>query len=498
MIHQFARGLLQSIFSVRTLCGVLIIVGYELVHVAGESQQKDVNGWDALFPSLTDSLTVVVVGLSWWLLWVIPVAGSLARDDQLIRHGSIPRATFSGLAFLGGVLSGFGVLLAGASIGVGASLGLPATWSASASGFADGTPSAYASAAFAQHFADPVSAIVSVAAFSALGFLVIAAVAVSVSCRGQGRTASALTIGLALWTMICSFSPVPISMPADTSLTVSLGWALAAPGGLLIGVAWLIGGCVVAAAGMLVPLDLRVLLPAAAGRATSIVVLTAIAIIASINAGQRAREQGVPLVTAFFAGTHGDIVSYLLIGLIPAIFATSFLARNANIAEVGLLYGALRHGSYRRWLSAALVRELEWAVILTLIVTGIVTLATSSGLGHSGSSSEMVEAAASGAAGLLAATLLQVVIAAALTWAGAALSASWPISIGLMLALGYWFPSGMSFLNIFAPYSLAQDAFEPVTTITAASTAMLAAIALFVATLTRATPQNANFLAQST
>lgn len=491
-MRQFRAGLIQSLLSIRTIVAALGIGAYGLVHLAGIHPDPGINAWDALMSAMTDSTTVVVIGLIWWLTWLIPAIFAISQPEQLIRHGSFSRAVNTSLRSLLGSLTALVLLATMLLIGEGAKLGLSLAWSPAASRTLDGVPSAFSAAGFAHSFSTPIVAVLAALGYATAGFLLIAGVVLATAARGRARAACITAVVIVTWTLICSSSPITIPTPIDTSLTVSLGWALATPGGVTTAFAWwLLAGAWVLWS--IRPARARLGIVPLAGRGTSFLVLLGVAAAGVLNAMNRAPMQGTGVASAFYAGPYGDIQSYLLVAVIPIGFATIFLSRIAETAEGSLIYQALRRGSFRNWLLSALSRELVWATLLAGsigILVGTASLVQSRGL-----SPDDLTYLVTGTAGVLAATLLGSAVAALLIWTAASPPLTWPVAAGSALAIGYWFPPDAGWLNVFAPYGAPQDAFQPATPAIATMCAFVVAAATATAAALRAVPTNAEQIA---
>lgn len=483
MTHRFFAGLVQSLLSLRTLIAVVAIGAYGLVTVAaGTGLGPEINAWDVMTPALTDSTTVVIIGLSWWLSWLIPEVLRVGQCQRLIRSGSARHAVCTTLAFLAGCLTTAVVLVGLVFLAEGACVGLSTRWSGPALHFTDGTPSAFSAPGLARFFANPVLAVIATTLYAAMGFLILAAAVLAIAARGHGTAASANAISIVLWVTVCSFSPLPIPVGIDASLTVSLGWALVTPGGLGIAAIWWTFGLAATFLLTFRPAR-RHVLALVSGRAFSTTALLCLAGLGVLNAATHSPGQGMSTPAAFFAGAYGDVASYVLVAAVPLAFATGFIARIADAAEGPLLYQALRRGSYRRWLSTTFRRELGWAAGTAIGIGIVVTIGTLVTERTVGSNDAVV--LATGTAGLLAAMILCCALAAMMVWAPLPPSTVWPIVVGCAFIGGYAVPSGLGWLNVVAPYGFPVDTFRPAVPLAATICTLLTAIGIFSVTSLR-------------
>lgn len=492
IIRSFTRGFVGSATSFRTAIAVIAVGAYGIVHLAGVTPDQNMNAWDLMLPAATDSTAIGLIGVCWWLSWVIPVVLACTHEHTLVRYGSPVRAVLSTLTLLAGALTAY-ALLVGVILGAeGARFGFPLQWSRIALHFVDGVPSAFSAAGFARFFPTPIIALASAVLFAAVGMLVAGALVLSVGARGHRRTAIVLAVGLAIWWIVCGFSPIAIPVPIDASLTISLGWALATPGGVVTALAWWTIGVALATV-VACRRSIRVLLRSAlVARAGILIATCGIAVVAVINAGVRSQAQDVGVAAGFYAGAYGDMISYLLVAIMPAAYATAFLARAADAVDGAVIYQALRRGSYRTWLLVELRRELPWVCGLSVAVGAIVFAGMA--LQHETQGRALL-CLVIGTVGLLAALLFHTALAARIVWTGATLSVAWPLTVGALLAFGYWVPVGIGEFNIIAPYGIPQDFFRPGIPVTATLLTGATAIAVATWAVIRAVPANAEHFA---
>jgi hypothetical protein len=219
-------------------------------------------------------------------------------------------------------------------------------------------------------------------------------------------------------------------------------------------------------------------------------ILVGVSILAALNARTVAAVQQTGIAASFFSGSSGDLIGYALVAVIPLGFATAFLARLIEAGDGQLTYEALRRGSYRRWQSVLLWRELGWALVLAVAVGGVV--AGVMFVAHGPPTALDVGELLRGTAGLFAETLLLTALASGLIWVTASPGNAWVVSTGLALAIGYWFPRGLPAANVLAPYSVPADGPQPAIPTVATILTFLLAAAVAVFAVARATPAHAD------
>jgi len=491
MIRFVGTGFLSALLSARTICPAIVVGAFGLFQLSRTSGHPDVNAWDVVIPTLTDTLVTSTIGLMWWFLWLAPAMTSVSREQILIRYGSRARAVRMNLATLTGSLAAWSVLLIVVCIAVASPLGLATVWSPSALAVGGDQPSAFSAAAHAPVFPNPLVATGASLAFTGIGYLAVAAVGLALAARGYQRTAVVSVVCFMLWAIVCSFSLVPIPPVLDASVALSLGWAMAVPGGVVQAVPYYLVTLVLASAVTRVltaRASIRALLT---NRSGTLLALTCVAVVASVNTVVTGQGSVNP-VQQFFAGAYGDTVSYVAVAAVPLGFVTGYLARLSEAAEGWLLYEALRRGSYRRWLGATLRRELVFAIILCLL-TGATLLVTLVLTGHRvaffGEDGAFL---AVGLAGMFAVIALLAAIGTTLLWTGASAVSAWPITAGIALVVGYSVPANTGAINLAAPYSLPQDLATLTPPIIATTITLAAAVAVTVVALCRAVPSHSD------
>ncbi|WP_030149775.1 hypothetical protein [Mycetocola saprophilus] len=229
-------------------------------------------------------------------------------------------------------------------------------------------------------------------------------------------------------------------------------------------------------------------------RLGSTVILLGIAALSVATAHLGARARDIGITEAFFAGAYGDIPNYIMTLLLTLGYASAFLARSED-ADGGLkLYAALRHGSYRRWSMAILVREIPHAAAFTIGV-GVVLVTGSAMLDHQ-VPMFVAESAVFhlGLLGLFASLLVFCTLATLLVWSTRRVVLAWSITMLVAAVVGYIIPAGIGWLNIVAPYSALHDGAAVGAPIFAPAGALVAASLFAAAALWRSSAKNADGL----
>lgn len=214
--------------------------------------------------------------------------------------------------------------------------------------------------------------------------------------------------------------------------------------------------------------------------------------VATAHLGAQARDIGI--TEAFFAGAYGDIPNYIMTLLLTLGYASAFLARSED-SDGGLrLYAALRHGSYRRWSMAILVREIPHAAAFTIGV-GIVLVTGSAMLEHQ-VPMFVAESAVFhlGMLGLFASLLVFCSLALLLVWSTRRVVLVWSIVMLVAAVIGYLVPADFGWLNVVAPYSALHDGSAVGAPIFAPATVLVAANIFAAAALWRSSAKNADGL----
>lgn len=491
MTRLFSSGLAAAFLSVRTVFCVILVGAFCVFNLAQMSKVSNANMWDVLLPTLTDSSTVSVIGLTWWFLWLLPSMRALSQEQTLIRYGSRARAVLANLVALLGALCSWALLLLITCGAITIALGLSSTWSEYAFGVNTLQTSAYSSTAIAQFFPSPWLAIVASGMFTGFGYLAVASVALSLTARGYHLYA---TVGLTLfiiWSFVCSFSLIPLPSLLDASVSLSLPWALSMPQGVWAAIFWFTTSFAFTAM-VTLPfrsrMNIQEFLNSRLGLLLS---LSFIALIYSLYVALDGATIRSP-IREFFAGTYGGIVGYVAVAVIPLGFATSYVARLSNSMHGPIFYHAIRLGGYRRWLMRFLLDEILPAIVLCVLV-GFILIATLVVTGHPISlfSSDGVDLGV-GLLGLLVTIALQLAIGSALAWMGASTMSSWPIAVGASLVVGYSIPAALSSVNILAPYSLSPDFNTVSAPISSIVTTVLISSILAGVVVTLATPSRVN------
>lgn len=490
MRRFIASGFVGALLSVRTVCAALLVGAFGLYNLSQVSGSPGLNAWDLAIPSLTDTVTTNMIGLAWWVSWLLPAMHAVGQEQSLIRFGSLARAVRLRLAGLMGALGAWAFWLVIICVMEDSSLGFASAWSESALAGGSDQPSAFSAASLARVFVSPGVAVVFSAVYTGVGYLAVGSVALALHARGYHRLSVIGLVFFLSWAIIGGFSPAPITPMVDPSVPLSLGWASATPGGLWLGGSFFFVAFAFASAMSHLP-HLQVSLRAAlASRPVSVLSLVGVVAIASVNA-TFATPEGVSPVRQFFSGAFGDMVSYVLVAAVPLGFTTGFLVRVTEVMEGPLLYEALRRGSYRGWLGKTLFRELLLATVLCLL-TGAALLATLTMAGHRISLMGQDGAdLAVGLLGLFTSISLLTAICSLLMWTGTSLSIAWPVTAGVALILGHWVPANLEVLNISAPYSLPTDSATLTVPLIAIALTCVVAAAVVTAAMRLATPARA-------
>ncbi|WP_448262139.1 hypothetical protein [Microbacterium aurum] len=420
-----------------------------------------------VLPALTDSFTTSLIGMIFLALWVLPVCGSISSPEALIRYGSRWRAVRGGMATLTGVVAAWGLSLAVIGVSLGLPLGLAPVWSLAARADAATQASAFAASSMADAFSGPVEALVCSAAYTTLYYLGISALTLAVACRGHGRAAQVGLIVFVVWSVICSFSPLPIPPVVDAVIPASLGWAMTVPGGV-VGGALVSVGILGVVALLTHHLSLRETIVRGADSVAG--VLTAGFLIACASVLMLGPAAPGSVSRLYFAGANGDVLTYLLVAILPALYATWVVSHIGERLGPQLLPQAIRVGSYRKWFLRIYARQLLPAAGFAVVVSGGVAAGAVVG-GWQLSSSDW-PILVIGSSGVLAAGQLIVAVAGATIWLGAPLPIAWPLTVATFLIVGYIVPPAVGWANVAAPYSV------PVTTESTSFFAVLVSTAL--------------------
>ena len=455
MIQNLTAGFMESAKSPRTVVATAIYGALLLIKIPETVSRGGENAWDVVLPVLSDPLWITLVLMGWLMSWIVPMAVASARSLELIRFGSPGRLIRSRLAYLTGALSALVLYATACFVGIGNQLGYSANWGGASTSYAGNVESAYSAAHFAQWFSSPLSAVLASVTYSVIGILSIAYLILTLALTKHVTTAIYVASATTLWLLITSFSPFEIPPVLDGSFLVSLGWALSIPGGIAIGFGWW----------LILWLSSTILIMSSYGRLHFRSLLTerwwvmmmglGLASMACANFVLQRPQSLAEFLSLFFAGSQTDLISYLLVASIPLTFSTGWLSRLDELNNGTFTMQALRFGSYRRWFRSNLLIEVSWAGVLVAAVSGIVLTIGISSTG--GKAAEILIPFSLGVASFFAVICLQIVLALTVHRLVSNIISFWAGLMGLLLVIGYWFPSASALVGLVVPYSNFQD-----------------------------------------
>lgn len=434
----------------------VLVLGLALYSVSVIPPPPGVNAWDLLFPVLSETSTVVLLGLLWWSLTLAPVLSRLRHPEVLIRFGSPARAARNAMRrLLPAALAGMTAMAAPATI-VAGQWGMSWSWSGQAHSLRElqPAPSAFGSAELIRHFETPTVALAATILYTLAAYLVIGALAVALTLHWSPRAAIVALSLLYVWASIRSFI-VDYDRPSITS-AISLPWALH-PSTLPA-----------AALGTAIALAFSMLLirtpPGALGSrlqrmlsnrgALLLPVAAAFLLALAANTGARSPRSQVGEV---FIGAHGDIIGYAAGMLLVLTTATASVLRIGEHAESTYVQVAIRLGGPARWVLRMLAAEAPW-LIGTAAATVLAALA-----GAAITRASFIDPATllDWLPLLMAAVAVQLLcysaIGLALLWF-VPLGRIWAAVLGAALILGYAAPPESTAANPFAAFSMHPDA----------------------------------------
>ncbi len=470
MMHRY----LSSLLSVRTIATTGLIAAFVAFYLSTLRGLPNVNTWDALFPAVTETSTICLIGLLWWCSFLIPYAHEFDRPETMIRMGSDARAVgvflrdascslaagATALTALIGVLWIFG--------------GVTTAWSPAAVAPVTSqiTPSAFSAVALARHFSSPLGAIVASGVFTIIAFLVVAALFLAVAARIGSRPAVWALMAFYVWAAFGSFVVVP---GLGVSGLFSLPWALDT-GGLLIPTFVLI--CLCCVTGLLMFANSFTPRRWVTSRAA---ITTALCVLAALGAwGSGATAGNMPdAMSIFLGGRFGDLEQYALTAVLPLGYGLGYASRLADRSS-GLFWGeVLRRGSYRRWTAASLGVETAYTAVFALAVTVVAGASVGASTHFAGASTPATwQLLARAFLGFWVETALVCSLAMILFWLSSTVTAWVGVAVA-SLALGYPIILDLGPLNIFSPFSIEPDthAFGPIVPLIAAAIVVLALVA---------------------
>lgn len=469
MMHRY----LSSLLSVRTIATTGLIAAFVAFYLSTLRGIPDVNTWDALFPALTETSTICLIGLLWWCSFLIPYANEFNRPETMIRIGSDARAVVVFLRDASCSLAA-GATAVATLVGVlWISGGVSTAWSPAAVAPVTSqiAPSAFSAVALARHFSSPLGAIIASGAFTMVAFLIVAALFLALAARVGSRPAICALMAFYVWAAFGSFVVIP---GLGVSGLFSLPWALAT-GGLFIPIVVLI--CLCCLTGVLVfagSFTLRRWVTSRAATVTALCMLTALSAWASGTSAGNVPDA----MSAFLGGQFGDLGQYALTAILPLGYGLGYASRLADRSN-GLFWGeVLRRGSYRRWTVASLGAELAYAAFYALALTVVAGAAMGASTHFSGAATPAAwQLLARAFLGFWVETALVCSLAMMLFWLSGTVTAWIGVAVG-SLALGYPIIVDLGPLNIFSPFSIEPDthAFGPTVPLIAAVIVVLALV----------------------
>jgi hypothetical protein len=479
----------DSIKSSRSIVFALLIGGVALIRFGLIAGQTSTNSWDAVIPTVADSLILAFLTLGWTISWLGQEIGFASQEITVLRFGSNLKAFWHSFFKLFTELLGTVFAISLVLVGVGSSKGYSASWSPLASRSV-GNYSAFSSVAFARLFEGPVFAVLAICGFALGGMLSIGALSIALAVSGRRAISIAFASSIGLWAALCSFSPFQIPPFLDASLALSLGWGLVVPGGVWFGLgSWALCWAV---AFLLLRPDRGAFRDFISGRLGVSITIISLALLAWANISTRSGRPLADQLSSLFAGSQADLVGYALIAGIPIAIASGFVARLDEGRQGFWIFSAARYGSALKLFIRVFLSEAVWA---TLQMLGLFLLGTLL-LAFGQTPLPILSALSTGCLGLLAVTLLQLALVALLFTTRFALSTSWSILAGALLVWGYWAPSGVAFFNFLTPYADSVLAGKRDTAPESLLVLTLIMIILFVITLTRARSQNGESFAE--
>ncbi len=449
MRQDFATGFVSSLESWKTWLTWVIWLALELSGLGETLQLAGTNAWDVLIPHLMGALELSMLGAGWWLLQIVQVISFLGRNEALIRFGSPLRATLAMCFRMAGasaaMILGTFVLTAGILAGA----GFPLDWSKGTIDSTQPYASVFSAEAFVRVFPSPILAVVSGFLFFALGILLFTAFVASITALQNRLLARAIAVSIYLWLVLSSFSNVTLPSFVDGALTISLGWVMGKPDGLIGWTFQLVAFLILTASF----LSFRSFCVARLGkRATQLFALLGITLLALLASSHAARAGStLNFLAHVFAAGHGDIVGFVLVAAVPLSIASLFNS-DLQLAKEGFaFYEAFRRGSFRKWVLHRLLSGAGFMLGATTLFMLIVMVWANGVMGPLGVGD--ANAAIRAWLGLNLVGLILMCISATFAWASTVPTLAWVVIVAAYLFLGYW-PLGADFVT---PYGAGSD-----------------------------------------
>jgi hypothetical protein len=441
------------ILTVPSLIFVVLIGVYAIYVRSTIGTLPGGNIWDVIFPMVTETIVLSVIGLFWWLFFVVNSIGSeLGRMEILLRLGSRWRALFrstAGAARL--LLLGGGVLFVLTTL-IAWPLGPSVEWSepTQASAASGTVNSAFSAANLAQFFPSPLVALLACGLFTCAAFVVVAFFCLSVSLRFGRRIGLAVIALIYFWAALSGFGVLNIAPQLDFSRVVSLPWALYNHS-LPLAVGALCATVLLSA--VIIFSSLAWLREWAARRFAISIVVVLFVVLAAVQASTRSRGV-VSGMQVLFAGEFGDIFQYVAMAVVPIAYATSLAARLIDKSGPRFWYEAVRRGSVRRWALGVMGEEARTVPLFSLGVTFVSIVVLGIALGFR---IERLDALFFLSLRCFAGVLLETSFLCALVILLFCMTGSvtlWPAIVAAAIVLGYPAIVDLGPINIFAPYSI--------------------------------------------
>lgn len=468
--------------------------GFTLFALEQTPTHPGVNAWNVFFPRITESFLLALVALLWW---AIILAGDLPRvtePERLIRFGSVRQAASTALSqYWPRLLAGFFALVTATAV-ISFPLGFTSTWSPSvhAQPATELPRSIFSAEELARHFDSPIVAAVAVLLYAFIGYLVFAAVIITLALHIGSRPAAMTMWAVYALTAVGSFAGLTdgFSTSGLFSLVLPLRYS-ALPLYLCVHFALILISAFLATTPPGTIRERTAALFQHRGITAVPLTLVSLLTLTKQSALIASPSDGVQHATMLFAGRHDDIIGYgsimaitLMIAAIPIARANSICSRPEFFRQQ-----AIRCGSAHLWTKQFLHAEFPWLLLSCIATPLVITLSTIARFPEHANFWQVISHLIwpTTAIFLLSSTVF--FVAMTLLWKSPlAMVTTWIAAVTLVL--GYWLPTGIA--NPFAPFSVNPDTLSvDVTAVwTIAALAALSFIACLVTPIRNIEPSN--------